>query len=174
MLAPLLLLALEPIAAASSFGLSVDGAIPSGAAVGMVLRPVQPLSVGVAATTHGAGAGGRVDVNLRAPFNVAPAVNVEAGWYPTAKVANGTWMGLPDLHPVERVGYRYGSARVGLDFGRSWAVVNVQAGVTYLVGNVNGGVLESEDAGLTLRWDPVTVRAWVPSARVGIVFWLND
>lgn len=156
-----------------TFGVSVDAGVPSVASVGLVVRPVRPLSIGASLSTHGAGLGGRVDVNLRASWKVSPLLNAEAGLFaPSNGNALLERLGSTVRSPLlERVDLRYASLRTGLDVGNDWAVFTFQLGCSALWARSAPGEGTVKD--YNVRWETIEMRALVPSARVGLVFWLK-
>lgn len=155
-----------------TFGVSVDAGVPSAAGVGFVLRPVRPLRFGLSLCSHG-GLGGRVDVNLRAPWKVSPILNVEAGLFgPTDGNAVAKALGVTVRSPLlERVDAHYGSLRTGLDVGNDWMVFTFHLGASVVWARSGPGEGRVDD--YQVEWRTVRVRAVVPSARVGLVFWLK-
>jgi hypothetical protein len=77
---------------------------------------------------------------------------------------------------LERVGYNYGNARLGLELGRKWFTFYLHAGVSRVTGTVHNldSEVMSEATGTTsvsFSNDP-KLRLWTASARVGFIVFL--
>lgn len=156
-------------------GIQTDVGLPDGATLGVAVRPIRPVRIGLAATTNGVGPGMRGGVTLKIPIGVAPSVTGEVGWFPST---DGQWVAhkidsdAPEsIGVLERVGYRYWAVRGGLEFGNEHVSLVVQAGMSELYSTLYRveELLGEESASVEL--EPLKLRVLAPSARVGLVFW---
>ena len=118
------------------------------------------------------------------PFGGGPSATLEAGHYfegnangIAQKFAGSTFSSAM----LERVGYDYANAHLGLDFGSRRVVFYVHGGMSYIRGQIhNFDSLVSSEASsngatgsttISVKQDPV-VKAWVPSAKLGLIVYL--
>lgn len=186
LLLPALALAEDPASpppdAFPRFGLSVAAGIPDGAVVSGLFRPLDflRLSAGASWNYYGYGVQGGVGV---APFHwpIDPTLNLEVGHYFGSDL---TWLadqgaGVPtELRPLlEDVGYSYANAQVGVEVGSSRRfVIFVRAGISYFWTTARGTTTTTSTDGtgqtVTVRISDPEFRATLPSAKVGILFYL--
>src|SRR4051794_9419068 len=152
-------------------GLSVDGGIPDGATVSGIYRPFSwvrgELGMGYNMISKGARAG----LTLL-PFGAGPSATVEAGHFFEGD-ANGfarsiAGAGFKDSAMLQRIGYDFANAHLGLDFGTHRVVFFIHGGMSYIraqVHNVNEQLSSSmsSTSGTTVSFnqDP-TVRVVAP------------
>ena len=159
-------------------GLTGDVGVPEGAMIGLAVRPVRPLRIGVAGGTNAIGFGVRGAVTVKVPSWLGPSLTVEGGMYPPADAnglvsriagsedASGSARGV-----LESVGYHWGSARAGLEFGDRRASFVVSVGVTRLYSRVER--IDEWTTDPTDEVEPVRVTVTGPSAQIGGVVWLG-
>jgi hypothetical protein len=168
----------KPLAA---LGLAVDGGIPDGATVSAIYRPFSwvrgELGMGYNMISKGARAG----LTLL-PFGAGPSATLEAGHFFEGD-ANGfarsiAGAGFKDSAMLQRVGYDFANAHLGLDFGTRRVVFFIHGGMSYIraqVHNVNEQLSSSmsSTSGTTVSFnqDP-TVRVVAPSAKLGFIFYI--
>ncbi len=165
-------------------GMMADAGLPDGANASLVFRPMRWMRL------HGGGgynmisAGVRAGVTLVVPFAVGPSATLEVGHYFDGN-ANGVAQKFAGSSfssaMLERVGYDYGNAHLGLDFGSRRVTFYIHAGMSYVraqVHNVDSVVASRTESGtgsytteVSVKQDP-TVRAWFPSAKLGLVVYL--
>jgi hypothetical protein len=161
----------------------VDAGLPDGANASLVLRPFSWLRA------HGGGGYNMISKGVRIgatllPFGSGPSATLEAGHYIDGD-ANGLaqrFAGSSFASPLlERVGYDYANAHLGLDFGSRRVTFYIHGGMSYVRADVhnldsvvastasmNGGNGSTE---ISIAKDP-TVRAWFPSAKLGLIVYL--
>lgn len=163
-----------------SVGVMTDVGVPDGATVSLVYRPVSPVRVSLGASHNLVGPGVRAGITL-VPVRawVSPTLSLSAGHFaerdanPVARMVTGdSTYSSPAL---ERFGYDYADAHVGLAFGRRHATFYVDGGVSRVVGNVRNlaAITEPTDdmASVSYTEDPaVTINTL--SARVGLVIYI--
>jgi hypothetical protein len=164
-------------------GMMVDAGLPDGANASLVLRPFSWLRA------HGGGGYNMISKGVRIgatllPFGSGPSATLEAGHYFDGD-ANGLaqrFAGSSFASPLlERVGYDYANAHLGLDFGSRRVTFYIHGGMSYVRADVhnldsvvastasmNGGNGSTE---ISIAKDP-TVRAWFPSAKLGLIVYL--
>ena len=164
-------------------GVMVDAGLPDGANASLVVRPFSWLRA------HGGGGTNMIGKGVRAgetllPFGGGPSATIEVGHYfdgdanGVAKRFAGSTFSSPLL---ERIGYDYANAHLGLDFGSRRATFYIHGGMSYVRADVhnfdsvvsstastNGGNGSTE---ISINKDP-TVRAWFPSAKLGLIVYL--
>src|SRR5262245_12625745 len=165
-------------------GVMMDAGLPDGANASLVFRPLSWLRA------HGGGGTNLISKGIRAgvtllPFGGGPSATLEAGHYfegnangIAQKVAGSSFSSAM----LERVGYDYANAHLGLDFGSRRVVFYVHGGMSYIRGQIhnfdtvvgseasaNGGNGSTE---ISVKQDP-TVKAWDRSARMGLIVYLR-
>ena len=173
-----------PAARRPKLGIMADAGLPDGANASLVFRPARWVRM------HGGGGynmisgGVRAGVTLLAPWVVAPSGTLEVGHYFDGN-ANGIAQKFAGSSfssaMLERVGYDYGNAHLGLDFGGRRATFYIHAGMSYVraqVHNLDSVVSSRTSSGtgsytteVSIKQDP-TVRAWFPSAKLGLIVYL--
>ena len=163
-------------------GVMRDAGLPDGANAALVVRPLRWLRV------HGGGGYNMISPGVRAgltllPFGSGPSATLEAGHYFDGN-ANGLvrrFAGQSFQNVLlDRVGYDYANAHLGLDFGSRRATFYIHGGMSYLRAKVHtfDSVLESEASStgasgteVSIKQDPI-VRAWFPSVKLGLIVYL--
>lgn len=161
-------------------GLGLDVGVPDGAAVSGVYRPFSWLRAELGGSYNMISKGVRGGVTL-VPFGMGPSATLEAGHYFDGD-ANGVarkfaGAGFDDNAVLQRIGYDYANAHLGLDFGMRRVVFFIHGGMSYIranVHNINSELAASGDSGattVTFHQDP-TLRILTPSVKLGFVFYI--
>jgi hypothetical protein len=168
----------EPGRAPSHVGFEVGAGVPSGASAQLILAPWPALRLQAGGSHDGVGPGVLGGITL-APFNdwFAPVLSVTAGRMfesdGTAQVRRYVELNAVQAQVAQRLGYDFLSAELGVEVGLAGRfVVALHAGVAGVRGTLHGlgpaiGMTSSQ-----LQLGEVNVRAVVPSARLGFVFFI--
>jgi hypothetical protein len=160
-------------------GLSLDAGGPHGLGASLVARPVSWLRLEGGGTTDLAAPGVRGGFSFVVPWYIAPSLSAEAGYqWPgnfnhLAKMFSGQ---DPRLSILNKVGYRYASARAGLELG-GWNrfVITIHAGYSYVMGETQGlpeyVAQQLTDSTVKVKGE-ASVRLLTPSAAVGLLFYI--
>lgn len=167
--------------AAPRFGLSGSLGFPDGLVASGLFRPIDMLRLSAGGSWNYFGFGLQAGVDVK-PFQwpIAPTLGVEAGHYFDADL---TWLAAqdagvpPELTPLlEKVGYSYATAHLGVEVGSSRRFVFfARAGISYLWTTINGAADAVETTGtgtVRVRIEDPEFRATVPSVKAGIIFFL--
>jgi hypothetical protein len=164
---------------AKVLGLSLSAGAPQGFVLSAVARPVPWLrgNVGVAHNILGVGVQGGVTA---IPFDwaVAPTLTLELGRFFETDQSDRFGGTFPDAFDpaLRKFGYDFYSAQLGLEFGsqRSFLFF-VRGGLAWVrsgLGNVENFHPEGSRPGTTVDASNVTLRATVPTANLGFVFYV--
>jgi hypothetical protein len=167
------------------FGLMADVGVPDGLIGSLTIRPWSWVRLAGGGGSNGISRGWRAGLTLL-PFAAGPSASVEYGRYqdgdanPLAKKFIGSsFDGSPLL---ERVGYEYLNAHLGLDFGSRRVVFFIHGGLTLVRGkvhNVDAAIRSSSNSGttgagtteVTVPQDP-TVKAKGTSIKLGLIVYI--
>jgi hypothetical protein len=164
-----------------ALGLAVDGGVPDGASVSGIYRPFSWVRGEVGMGYNMISKGARLGLTVL-PFGAGPSATFEAGHFFEGD-ANGfarsiAGAGFKDHAVLQRVGYDFANAHLGLDFGTRRVVFFIHGGMSYIraqVHNVNEQLSSSmsSTSGTTVSFnqDP-TVRVVAPSAKLGFIFYI--
>jgi hypothetical protein len=171
----------SPASGSRRFGAMADLGLPDGATVSIVYRPIRAIRLHAGLSHNLISLGQRAGITwVPLSWWASPTVSVEYGHYadgnanPLARAVSGdTTLSSAVL---DRVGYDYANAHVGLELGRKWFTFYVHAGASRVTGTVHNltAVTMSESAGttsVTFSKDP-TVQLWSVSARLGFIVYL--
>lgn len=159
-------------------GVMADVGAPDGANLSLVVHPVRPLRLEAGGGHNAVSPCVRGGAAL-VPFarGVTPTLSVDVGRCfegdanPLARMV----MGDPaySSRALERVGYDYAAARVGLELGGARVRFFLDAGVTRVRGDVHGASTTDEMSGATVTFtsDP-TVTLTTVSARLGLIVYV--
>ncbi len=161
-------------------GVMLDGGLPDGVMLSPTYRPFSWLRMHAGAGTNSVSWGLRGGIAF-IPFGLGPSLTVEAGHYFEGN-ANGVASRIAgsdyeDSAMLERIGYDFANAHLGLDFGMEKFVFYMHGGMSYLrttLYNVNETLVQNgadgADSGtsLAVNGDP-TLKGVVPSFKLGIV-----
>ena len=165
------------------FGVMLDAGVPDGVNAALVLRPYSWLRA------HGGGGYNMISAGVRAgvtlvPFGAGPSATIEGGHYfdgdangLARRFAGATFSSAM----LERVGYDYANAHLGLDFGSERVTFYIHGGMSYIHAQIHNfdsvvASTASENGGngsteISIMKDP-TIQAWVPSAKLGLIVYL--
>jgi hypothetical protein len=161
-------------------GLMLGAGVPDGATGSLTYRPVSWARAEVGMAYNMISRGVRAGVTL-IPFGAGPSATLEAGHYFDGN-ANGiarsiAGSGFHDSAILQRVGYDFANAHLGLDFGMRRVVFFLHGGMSYIharIHDVNDQVSGPTSPGgttVTFNQDP-TVRVVTPSAKLGLIFYI--
>jgi hypothetical protein len=164
-------------------GLQIDAGVPDGAQAALVLRPwkVVRFSLGGGYNMISKGVRGGLSI---LPFGRGPSLSVEAGRFfeGDANAAARKYMsGFEDIAILQRVGYDFANAHLGLDFGYQRVTFFIHGGMSYLRGKIRDANqfftdpsidgMNSDGVSVKIKQDP-TVVAIGPSAKIGLIVYL--
>ena len=161
-------------------GAMVDVGAPDGAGVSIVYRPIRMLRAHAGLSHNLISLGQRVGVTLTPGWWASPTLTLEYGHFadgnanPLVRAASGDSTFSSAV--LERIGYNYGNARLGVELGRKWFTFYLHAGMSLITGRVHN--LSSETMSATSGTTTVSfsrdpnVRLWTPSASLGFVIYL--
>ena len=162
-------------------GAMADLGVPDGATLSIAIRPIPSLRLHGGLSHNLISLGQRVGVTWAPlPWWLSPTLSLEYGHYadgnanPLARTVTGDTTFSSAV--LDRVGYDYANARVGLEFGRKWFTFYLHAGASRITGTVHNLTAEtmSQDAGttsVTFAKDP-NIKLWSVSARLGFIVYL--
>ena len=167
-----------PAPTLTRLGVGTDVGVPDGATASIVVRPVRALRL------HAGGGSNYVSPGIRAGVTLVPL----ASWFsPTLSVDIGRYFD-GDANPLlrmvtgdhslsiaalNRVGYDYANLHAGLEFGRKRLTFYLHAGASRIATEVHElGATTDAMSGVTFTSDP-RVRAWTPSARLGLILYVK-
>jgi hypothetical protein len=162
-------------------GAGVDLGLPDGATVSIVVRPIRSLRAHAGLSHNLISLGERVGLTwVPLSWWASPTLSVEYGHYadgnanPLVRMVSGDASFSSAI--LDRVGYDYANAHVGLELGRRWFTFYIHAGYSRITSTVHNLSAEtmSESAGnttVTFSKDP-SVRLWSVSARAGFIVYL--
>jgi hypothetical protein len=163
------------------FGVQADVGAPDGASVSIVYRPFRSLRASAGVAHNLISLGERAGLTW-APLHgwFTPIASLEIGHFaegnanPLVRMASGDQ--TINNAALDRVGYDFGNARLGLEFGRKWFTFYLHAGMSRVSGQVHNlsAAMMSRMSGTTtvsFARDP-DVRLWIPSASLGFIVYL--
>jgi hypothetical protein len=175
-----------PVPAAPSLpvlGLQIDAGVPDGAQAALVLRPWKAVRFSLGGGYNMISKGVRGGVSIL-PFGRGPSLSVEAGRFfeGDANAAARKYMsGFEDIAILQRVGYDFANAHLGLDFGYERVTFFIHGGMSYLRGKIRDANqfftdpsidgMNSDGVSVKIKQDP-TVVAIGPSAKIGLIVYL--
>ena len=163
------------------FGAMFDAGVPDGATASIVVRPIRSLRVAGGVSHNMISLGGRAGITwVPLSWWFSPTLSLEVGHYtegnanPLVRMASGDQSFSSVV--LDRIGYNYQNAHVGLEFGRRWFTFYIHGGYSRVTGTVHNLSAEtmSESSGttsVTFSKDP-SVRLWSVSARLGFIVYL--
>lgn len=161
-------------------GVMTDVGLPDAGSLSLVIRPVRDLRVDVGAGYNGVGPGVRGGLTWAlVSWWVTPTVSVGGGKFFEGN-ANGVARVITSdagySSPLlDRVGYDYEYARLGLEFGRGSATFFIHAGFGRMTGDVHDIAEASTQAMSThvsISSSDAQVAIWGASADLGLIFYL--
>lgn len=164
-------------------GVMADVGVPDGGSAAVVMRPMPQVRLHGGITHNLVSRGIRGGITY-APFRttVGPTLTIDYGHYfdgdanPIVRTVTGDPMFSSPL--LDRVGYDYANAHLGLELGRRWFTFYLHAGVSRVFSAVHGldAALDPAQTGadpnttITLSQDP-GVAIWSVSAKLGFIFY---
>ena len=159
-------------------GLSTDVGLPDGAIASLVVRPWQWFRAYAGGGSNSISKGWRGGFSL-VPFGAGPSVSLEYGQYAEGdanglvrRMVSGNFKGSALL---DRVGYDYANAQVGLDFGGKSVLFFVHGGVSMVwaqVHNINEVANASNSSTtVSVSQDP-KIKVFGSSLKVGLIVFL--
>ena len=164
------------------FGVMVDVGVPDGLIGSLTIRPQKWVRVSAGGGSNGISSGWRTGITLL-PFGAGPSASFEYGGYQDGDAnALAKTFGLGSSPVLQRVGYQYMNAHLGLDFGTRRFVFFIHGGVTMLRGQIHNldTLIPSAPAGyasatgtteVTVRRDP-NAKAVGPSLKLGLIVYV--
>lgn len=163
----------RPRASHPFFGVVLDAGFPDGAAAGVLVMPLSFLRLQLSGLTNGLGSGVRVGAALVAfpTWVVRPTLGVDGG-YTFGGV--GAWLlgsiGDETLKTaLSKVSVGFVTARAGLELGSKHFALTLQAGVSWVDVNLGAQAVDL-GGGTSMKATGSSLRGFVPSARVGLIF----
>ena len=164
-------------------GAMADIGLPDAATVSIVVRPIRSLRAHAGLSHNLISLGQRAGITW-SPLSwwASPTVSVEYGHYadgnanPLVRRVTGDQTFSSAV--LDRVGYDYANAHVGLELGQRWFTFYVHAGVSRITGSVHNLSAEtmSQSSGTTsisFSRDP-HVQLTTVSARIGFIVYLAN
>ena len=164
------------------FGVMVDVGVPDGLIGSLTIRPRKSVRVSGGGGSNGISSGWRAGITLL-PFGAGPSASFEYGGYQDGDAnALAKTFGFGSSRVLQRVGYQYMNAHLGLDFGSRRFVFFLHGGVTMLRGQIHNldALIPSPPAGdanatgtteVTVRRDP-NAKAVGPSLKLGLIVYV--
>ncbi|HVX96978.1 MAG TPA: hypothetical protein VHK47_18830 [Polyangia bacterium] len=172
------------------FGIMADAGIPDGMQGSIVLRPVKALRASIGGGYNMVSKGVRVGLTLL-PFGRGPSAAIEAGRFfegnanTAAARVFGPGVATSAFGPsLERIGYDFVNAHLGLDFGWRRVTFYVHGGMSYVKGQVykldqvinsSQPSINGQDAnGLQISVPQgATVKYLGPSGKIGLIVYFG-
>ncbi len=159
-------------------GVMADVGLPDGAIGSLVVRPWQWFRVYGGGGSNSVSKGWRGGFSLL-PFGAGPSVSLEYGHYADGnanglvrRMASGE---LKDSPLLDKVGYDYANAHVGLDFGGKRAIFFVHGGMSMVwaqLHNLNDALgSPGSSTVVTVSQDP-KIKVTGSSLKVGLIIFL--
>jgi hypothetical protein len=160
----------------------VDVGVPDGLIGSLTIRPRKWVRVSGGGGSNGISSGWRAGVALL-PFGAGPSASLEYGQYRDGDAnAMAKTFGFGSSAVLQRVGYQYVNAHLGLDFGTRRFVFFIHGGVTMLRGQIHNldALIPAPPAGdasatgtteVTVRRDP-NAKAVGPSLKLGLIVYV--
>ncbi|MFT3698972.1 MAG: hypothetical protein QM831_37850 [Kofleriaceae bacterium] len=163
-------------------GVMTDLGVPDGASASLVMRPIRAirLEAGVASNLVSPGVrGGFSYLPLHGWFT--PSLSLAYGHF-FERDANGVAQTISGDHGftspmLEKVGYDFANARVGLEFGKKYFTFFLHAGVSRVTGDVHNlnQVADGQtmDSNVSITSTDPKVTIWSVSANLGFIFYVH-
>ena len=162
-------------------GVMTDVGVPDGATASLVVRPARAIRLELGVGHDGAGPGVRAGLTW-IPLSswITPVVSIGAGRFfetdanPVVRYVTGDATFSSPL--LDRFGYDFAVARVGVEMGRRPVTFFVHAGVTAVEGSLHGLSTLSNDnmmSQVTVSSTDAHVRVVGVSVDLGLIFYLH-
>jgi hypothetical protein len=165
-----------------TIGVMTDVGVPDGGTASLVVRPVRALRLegGVAHDVVGPGVRGSV---TWIPFGTwaTPVVSVGYGRF-FERDANGLVQkisGDPTLSSplLDKVGYDFANARIGIELGKKYFTFFLHAGVSRVTGTVHNldqvAATETANSMVSVTTTDPKLTLWGVSANLGFIFYVH-
>jgi hypothetical protein len=160
----------------------VDVGVPDGLIGSLTIRPRKWVRVSGGGGSNGISSGWRAGITFL-PFGAGPSASLEYGQYQDGDAnAMAKTFGFASSPVLQRVGYQYMNAHLGLDFGTRRFVFFIHGGVTMLRGQIHNldALMPAPPAGdgsatgtteVVVRRDP-NAKAVGPSVKLGLIVYV--
>jgi hypothetical protein len=163
------------------FGVMADVGLPDGLIASLTVRPWKWVRLSAGGGTNFISGGWRAGITLL-PLGVGPSASFEYGRYQDGD-ANplARKIGFGSSPALERFGYQYMNAHLGLDFGSRRCVFFIHGGITMLSGQIHNldssipATNANNTSGTTevvVRQDP-SAKAMGPSLKLGLIVYIR-
>ena len=156
-------------------GLMADVGVPDGLMASLAVRPLKYLRANAGAGNNGISYGWRAGATLL-PFGHGPSISLDYGRYQEGnanKLAH-KFLGGDSSTVLDRIGYQYINAHLGLDFGFRRVVFFIHGGITKIWGHLHG--LDSQfTSGTTTGTSEIAtmqsprIKLIGPSIKIGLI-----
>jgi hypothetical protein len=163
------------------FGVMTDVGLPDGLIGSLTVRPWSWVRLSAGGGTNFISGGWRAGITLL-PFSAGPSASFEYGRYQEGDAnAMAKKFGFGGSPALERVGYQYMNAHLGLDLGFRRCVFFIHGGITMLSGQIHNldaaipAPNSNSSNGTTevvVRQDP-SARAMGPSLKLGLIVYIR-
>ena len=162
-------------------GVMTDVGVPDGATASLVVRPARALRVEAGLAHNYISPGYRASVTY-IPFAswATPVLSIGYGTF-LERDANSVAKQIDPTFtsPVlEKVGYDFANARVGLELGKKYFTFFIHAGVSRVTGTVHNldqvvAAQTASDSTITVTSTDPKVTLWGASANLGFIFYVH-
>lgn len=157
-------------------GLSLDAGLPDGASATLLYRPWKYLRFGGGVLYNYVGYGVMGSVSVLPYFPIAPSLTLEAGHFfdanASARISQFTTVD-DNLKPLlQRVGYTFANAHLGLELGHpNWFVLFVRGGLSrvWLSSSDAQKVVVTGSDGSRVTFDNPSARLGIPTVKAGFM-----
>jgi hypothetical protein len=163
------------------FGVMADVGLPDGLIGSLTARPWSWVRLSAGGGTNFISSGWRAGITVL-PFSAGPSASFEYGRYQDGDAnAMARRFGFGGSPVLERVGYQYMNAHLGLDFGLRRCVFFIHGGVTMLSGqihNLDAAISapnpnsNNSTTEVVVRQDP-SAKAVGPSLKLGLIVYIR-
>ena len=163
------------------FGVMADVGLPDGLIGSLTVRPWSWVRLSAGGGTNFISGGWRAGITVL-PFSAGPSASLEYGRYQDGDAnAMARKFGFGDSPVLERVGYQYMNAHLGLDLGFRRCVFFIHGGVTVVSGQIENldAAISAQNANssngtteVVVRHDP-SARAVGPSLKLGLIVYIR-
>lgn len=154
-------------------GVALDVGVPDGLGAGLVVTPFRYLRLHLDGLSNGVGSGVRFGVQAMAlpNFPFRPFIAIDGGY-----VFNGVGAWLPQLisdqnlkNAISSITVGFVNGHVGFELGSKNVAITIRAGLSYVD---LGAASQTYSTGPSsnVSTGALTLRGFVPSARVGLLF----
>jgi hypothetical protein len=161
-------------------GLQIDSAVPDGAGVSLLYRPLKFLRLNGGMLYNTIGYGVRGGVTILPYFGLAPSLTLEAGHYfessALSRVSQYATVS-DDLRPLlSKIGYTFVNAQVGFEIGHpDWFVFFIRGGLSRVwlsVHDAQQAAQSSSTGGVRItHLDDPSVRLGIPNVKLGFILY---